>query len=259
MKIKIKRLAKGDLPDWIACEANLSSLTVAEAKGCHDPSGPARALDRAWNQAGRIDVTVRGSRVTLKRVAIATRWGVAKGKPSGAFLSVRDPIDKGEPLEPHEKDALFIGILRLHIANLIEPLGHVELAKMLRSLTLRFTKRSLDTDIQNAQGLLNNVPVGQLDKATATDDLVGGVVTRAGPITDSAVTPADQEMLARLNLRPVFVGIERDLIRAAIDGHAQDVRSRLAEQKIIGEFARSDHAGGWIIPLGKEQTIIRGT
>jgi len=32
-QIKVKRLSRGDLPDWIACASDLSSLTVAEAKG----------------------------------------------------------------------------------------------------------------------------------------------------------------------------------------------------------------------------------
>ncbi|WEZ85326.1 hypothetical protein P6U16_24610 (plasmid) [Rhizobium sp. 32-5/1] len=38
-KIRVTRLSRGDLPDWIACASDLSSLTVAEAKGCHDPGG----------------------------------------------------------------------------------------------------------------------------------------------------------------------------------------------------------------------------
>jgi hypothetical protein len=57
--------------------------------------------------------------------------------------------------------------------------------------------------------------------------LIGGIVTRAGPITDADVAGADQEALARLNLRPVFVGIERNIIRAAIDAEPQAVRIRL--------------------------------
>lgn len=44
-KIKVMRLSRGDLPDWIACASDLSSLTIAEAKGCHDVGGPAKALD----------------------------------------------------------------------------------------------------------------------------------------------------------------------------------------------------------------------
>lgn len=70
---RIKRLARGDLPDWIACKSDLTSLTIAEAKGCHDSGGPAKALARAWTQAGRIDVTAKGRRVTVKRIAVATR------------------------------------------------------------------------------------------------------------------------------------------------------------------------------------------
>lgn len=61
------------------------------------------------------------------------------------------------------------------------------------------------------------------------DGLIGGIVTRAGPVTDADFAPADQEALARLKLRPVFVGIERDLIRAAIDAQPQAVRTRLTQ------------------------------
>jgi hypothetical protein len=89
--------------------------------------------------------------------------------------------------------------------------------------------------------------------------LIGGIVTRAGPVADTDVAPADQEALARLNLRPVFVGIERDLIRAAIDAELQTVRTRLTRTVGPDEFARPDRAGGWIIPLGEERRIIGGT
>jgi hypothetical protein len=55
--------------------------------------------------------------------------------------------------------------------------------------------------------------------------------------------PADRETLSRLNLRPVFVGVERDLIRAAIDAESQAVRNRLAHVASPDEFARPDLAG----------------
>jgi hypothetical protein len=134
-KIKVKRLSRGDLPDWIACASDLSSLTVAEAKGCHDVGGPAKALDRAWAQAGRVDVTAQHRKVSVKRIAIATRWGMAAAGPADAYLSARDPVDEGDPIDPTDEDTLFIGLLRLHIANLIKPLGHAELAGALQRLT----------------------------------------------------------------------------------------------------------------------------
>jgi hypothetical protein len=111
-KIKVKRLSRGDLPDWIACASDLSSLTVAEAKGCHDVGGPAKALARAWTQAGRIDVTAQDRKVTVKRIAVATRWGMAAAGPADAYLSARDPVDEGDPIDPTDKDTLFIGLLR---------------------------------------------------------------------------------------------------------------------------------------------------
>jgi hypothetical protein len=258
-QVKITRLSRGDLPDWIACASDLSSLTVAEAKGCHDVGGPAKALDRAWAQARRIDVTAQGRKVTVKRIAIATRWGMATAGPADARLSVRDPVEEGEPHTQEEKDALFIGMLRLHIANLIKPLGHAELADALRSLTLQSFPRRLQGEIERARSLLDTSSVRDVDQASvAMDGLIGGVVTRAGPLTDTGVEPADQEALSRLNLRPVFVGIERDLIRAAIDAEPQAIRSRLADKKSPDEFARQDRAGGWIIPLGQERRIIGG-
>lgn len=259
-QVKITRLSRGDLPDWIACASNLSSLTVAEAKGCHDVGGPAKALDRAWAQARRIDVTARGRKVTVKRIAIATRWGMATAGPADARLSVRDPVEEGEPHTQEEKDALFVGMLRLHIANLIKPLGHAELADALRGLTLQSFPRRLQGETQRARSLLDASAVRDVDKASAAmDGLIGGIVTRAGPLTDTGVEPADQEALSRLNLRPVFVGVEHELIRAAIDAEPQAIRSRLAEKGSPDEFARPDRAGGWIIPLGQERRIIGGT
>lgn len=258
-EVKIRRLSRGDLPDWIACAPDLSSLTVAEAKGCHDPGGPAKALARAWAQAGRIDVTAQGRKVTVKRIAIATRWGMAVAGPAEAHLSVKDPLDEGEPIELRDKDALFIGMLRLHIANLIKPLGHAELAGALYRLTQQSFPRRLQADLDLARSALDAAPVGEVDKKAVMGGLVGGIVTRAGPVTDTDISPGDQEALARLNLRPMFVGVERDLIRAAIDAEPQTARTRLAQSVRADDFARPDRAGGWIIPLGEERHIIGGT
>lgn len=258
-KVKIRRLSRGDLPDWIACASDLSSLTVAEAKGCHDPRGPAKALTRSWAQAGRIDVTAQDRKVTVKRIAIATRWGMAVAGPTDAHLSVKDPLDEGEPIEPQDKDALFIGMLRLHIANLIRPLGHAELAGALYRLTQQPFPRRLQADLDLARSALDAAPVGKMDKTSAMGGLIGGIATRAGPVTDTDITPGDQETLARLNLRPVFVGVERELIRAAIDAESQTVRTRLSQTVRPDDFARPDRAGGWIVPLGQERHIIGGT
>ena len=196
-RVKIKRLSRGDLPDWIACAADLSSLTVAEAKGCHDVGGPAKALDRAWAQARRIDVTARGRKVTVKRIAIATRWGTAATGASDAYISVRDPVDEGEPIQPEEWDALFIGLLRRHVANLIKPLGHTELAEALLQLTQDPFPRRLQGDLQRARALLDAIPPArEYTGASDMSRLVGGIVIRSGPVADASVEPVDPETLA---------------------------------------------------------------
>ena len=63
----LKIRSRGDLPDWVACAADLIRLTAAEARGCHDPRGPDKALARGWTQAQRIDVTAKGRKLTIKR------------------------------------------------------------------------------------------------------------------------------------------------------------------------------------------------
>jgi len=257
-RAKIVRLARGDLPDWIACKSDLTSLTIAEAKGCHDPGGTAKALARAWAQAGRIDVTVRGRKATVKRIAVATRWGVASPSPTDAYLSVHDPVDMGEAIDPQDQDAPFIGLLRLHVASMIEHLGHAELAQALRNLTRQARPRASQTASTRARAILNNAAISEIEKDGDMGGLIGGIVTRAGPITDARASAVDQEALARLNLRPVFVGIDRDLVRAAIDGEADTIRGRLAAKASPDDFARRDGAGGWIIPLGAERRIVGG-
>ena len=133
-RIKIVTRAPGDLPDWVACKSDLSDLTVAEAKGSSNQHGPRQALERAWKQAQRVDVLQGGCPVTVKRLAIVTRWGVATGEPLVPQMSVRDPIDEGEPISRDVEDAIFVGLFRHHLANLLTPLGHAALADSLRHL-----------------------------------------------------------------------------------------------------------------------------
>ena len=142
------------LTGWTSA-ADLTSLTVAEAKGCRDPGGPNKALARGWTQAQRIDVTARGRKVTIKRVAIATRWGAVPNGPAQAYLSVRDPVDEGAAITPGDKDAVFIGLLRHRITNLIDPLGHAELVGALRRLAREHLQRGLQRDFASARILLN--------------------------------------------------------------------------------------------------------
>ena len=254
-QIEIVRRRGGDLPDWITCTSTLSDLTVAEAKGSHAQSGPAQALRQAWKQAGRIDVVAGNRRVPLKRLAIVTRWGVNTGGPPDPWISVRDPIDEGDPIEHDEEDATFVGLFRHHVANMITKIGHTDLANAIRDLTAPIVHRDdLDGDQrdESAREILDGTPREEFGHDAERLTLVGGLVSRAGPFPQSIVSQADLRALARLNLCPVFVGIEHELLHAAIKGENTAIRKSLADRPSPLGRARSDRAGSWIVPLGDE-------
>ena len=56
VRVVRRRGQEGDLPDWVACAADLTKLTVAEAKGSHAWSGPGSAITQARKQVARVDV-----------------------------------------------------------------------------------------------------------------------------------------------------------------------------------------------------------
>jgi hypothetical protein len=250
-RIEVVRTARGDLPDWITCAADLTQLTVAEAKGCHDLPGPNAALNRAWAQVNRVDINAQGRRATLKRIAIATRWGSPGGAPD-ARLAVRDPEEEGDPLSDDERDALYVGLLRLHLASLLAPLGHPDLAGSLRvAAAARFANQrasALNRARQTLAAAGMSSEVGGAADAT-TGDLVGGVVTRAGPLPSGVLSQRDADVLARLALRPTFVGVERQMLEAALLEEEAEVRASLPMTRAAVPRGRADKAGTWLIPL----------
>ena len=248
----VKLQPRGDLPDWIACATTstttLPDLAVVEAKGSHAPSGPDQALHRAWNQACRIDVTAGDNPVPVRRFAIATRWGMASGGPMQPWISVRDPVDKGEPIHRDEKNAAIVGVVRHHIANILAPLGHPALARAIRDLTFHRVERHHTLAANRARELLDSATTrrGPGDSQL----LIGGTVTRTGPLDAANISSGDLKALARLDLRPLFVGLELGLVKAAIDGDA--IPDNLAGDLAAVDGARSDGAGCWILALGRD-------
>ena len=71
-------------------------------------------------------------------------------------------------------------------------------------------------------------------------------------IEDAGLREVLQTPGAHLDLRPVFVGIDRDLLRAAVEGDASSLRDALGRPMSFSDEARGDHDRGWIIPLGEE-------
>ena len=249
--IELVRRERGDLPDWVACTPELSDLTVAEAKGSHDVSGPGEALGRAWRQTGRLDVREGGQRLTRKRLAIVTRWGVSGYRSQEPWISVRDPVEKGDRIETEDGSAVHVGLFRHHVAGMLGPLGHGKLADSLRKLASADNEMTEKREREQIESLLENVDEIPVEGSPQTRGLVGGVVTRSGPVIDADMSRADSEVLARLDLRPVFVGMEREVVLAAAMGDSVTIQRALKEESAVERFARrGDRAGGWICPLG---------
>ena len=223
--------AEGDLPDWVACAGDLNKLTVAEAKGSHACSGPASAITQARKQVDRVDVHGGRGKIAVKRVAVTTRWGMLKGGPPESWISVHDPDENGEDYTKEEADAALLGVARLHMGNLLGPLGHRELAGEIRGVA------QARTAVQEASAAARGRRILEAAGETGNslrdagaeeigDAVVGGIVTRAGALTDRVAADTDVSVLARLDLRPVFVGVTTEAVRAAIAGEVEFFRVR---------------------------------
>ena len=245
----VRRRSNGDLPDWVACKSNQTSFTVAEAKGSYAPGGPRKALKKAWKQANRINVTINGRNASVKRIAIATRWGVYNTAIPDPMLWVKDPDDEGDLIDQQDEEAIFISLLRLHISSMISRLGHAKLASELRILTRIISKNEINAHTEYARHLLEETPKPEVRAEGNFSRLIGGVVTRLGAIDRDTVSKTLQEILARLDLHPMFVGIDRDLIDTAIDGQIENIRGRIAETSRLNDIpGRTDRAGGLSSP-----------
>lgn len=68
--------------------------------------------------------------------------------------------------------------------------------------------------------------------------VVGGVVTRAGALENRIAEETDLSVLAKLDLRPVFVGVSPEAVSAAITGNTEYFRGRRL-QVVEGSDAES--------------------
>ena len=231
VRVVRRRGQPGDLPDWVACAGDMTGLTVAEAKGSHARSGPGSAINQAKKQVARVNVYGARGKIAVKRVAVATRWGMVRDGPLESWIRVHDPDDEGEDYTSEEADAAFLGVIRHHMANLFAPLGHQELASEIRAVACARSPAEEDAARSRARRLIE--PAGwtgsRLRDARAEaigDAVVGGIVTRAGGLEDKIAEEVDVSVLSRLGLRPVFVGVSAEAVNAAIAGDTEYFRAR---------------------------------
>lgn len=263
LEISRKKGMKGDLPDWVACSGGLKKLTVAEAKGCHDAGGPDMRLKHAWKQAQRVDVLAHGKRLPIKRIAIVTRWASAAGGAKVPIIAVHDPVDAGDPDAPDKLDETAVGLARLHMANLLEPLGFTELAQSIRSLLIRRRHRPREkgpirgSRADDALSELHQVrPRYIFGRALHAPDpsegLIGSFLTRAGPLRAGAVTQGTVRNLRELQLRPIFLGVERSVLAAIIRGSPEEIRNLTQRERGLQDpDVSTDPAGTRVVHLSE--------
>lgn len=268
---EVIRLAPGDVPDWIVRDPLQGQLAIAEAKGCHDRPGPAASLARAWLQVHRVDIHLGGQPAPLKRFAVATRWGVASVPAMKPIISVRDPEETGREISHDQENALALSISRLHIGSLLQGLGHHELGALILQATVARRAQSSTEALDRARNLLSPLRKRELRSPTSApgldDTLVGGFLTRAGPVGPATdITAADATVLARANLRPSFIGIETQTLEAVIDGNVEFVKRRRSDRrkKRVADDSsdaevnepQEDGAGTWLIRLDTDDATV---
>ena len=254
---------RGDMPDWVAWGPG-PGLAIVEAKGCHDRKGPGQTLSRAYTQAERGEIRIGSRLAPFKRYAIATRWGFALPTDWEPMLWVKDPDEAGDQLSPDELRELKAGVVRLNCASLLERLEHPELADALRrQASAPFPNRRTQADRDALAALERAVPrrVEGLPTVEPRDELIGGFITKGGLVAPDDLSAVDQETLSRLKMRPAFVGIERQMLKLAIEGAVEEieherVRSLLSASDAAAPGPRDDGAGSWVIRLDEDEASI---
>lgn len=265
IEIRRKRGCAGDLPDWVACSGHLSDLTIAEAKGSHDKD-PSKRLSGAYKQAGRVDVLQSRKPMRVKRIAIVTRWASKIGGHKNPIIAVKDPVEPGHPDTEGYLDDAGLGIARVHMANLLNALGMESLAASLRELLARQTQdlksespggdprvEEATEELARIKGRVMEPIVGQ---SSFPLELVGSYITRAGPLGEHEMSLSVARSLRSIGLRPMFVGVERRVLQAVVEGKVDKLRTMDINSTNTDPAARRDSTGTWLIEVG-ERFIVR--
>lgn len=249
----------GDMPDWVAWGRG-SGLAIVEAKGCHDSKGPQAALDRADAQAARAEIRVNGHLAPFKRYAVATRWGFTRPKMREPMLWVKDPDEDGM-LTDAEREALELAVVRRQAAALLAPLGHGPLAQAVLDLDQAVFPNLIEARRERAREILYSSPRFRIfgEHAAPDAELVGGFVTRLGPLGDTPPTRAQLAVLRDVGLRPMFVGIERSRLKQAVEGFSEGSEktavSFLEEVGLPDTEAGADGSGSWVVHIDGEADV----
>lgn len=247
-----------DMPDWAGLRTD-GSMAIIEAKGCHDESGPNAALRRAYNQTLRAEIVVAGQIAPFKRFAIATRWGVNSPKPTNPMIYVKDPDADDDAPSASDLEALRLGIVRRHAASFLRSIGELQLSDAFFSLVEKPLQTERAAAAQDARNAINGAHLTEVKRASGVapeDVLVGGFISRNGPIGIGPLSSSDQAVLYRIGLAPTYIGIERATLIAAIDGDLSMLLRKRSVNRDTDPFAPTDEVGGWVIRPGTSDVLV---
>jgi hypothetical protein len=256
----VERVLPHDLPDWAAW--NGRDLAIIEAKGSHAWAGPQKTLEGAYAQAERVEIRIGGKVAPFKRYAIATRWGFTVNGPDRPMLWVKDPLIDGEGVDEDSVRRLGGGIALHHYASLLVPLGHQELGGALRRQALAidapgYERAQAESREAFARTLSRKL---HMNGPGPEGELVGGFVTRAGPIQSDNLSASDREVLVRLRMRPAFVGVERVALKAVIEGSTSElgiIQSRASSRTHdVLSMPRMDGSGTWVFRPDEDEADL---
>ena len=133
--VEVRRVAKGDVPDWIAWErGNPASYVLAEAKGRLTGSdatflrGQPPCVSAGKAQFDRVVVLDgNGRRIRTKNWVVAHLWSTERRKRRPVSL-LWDPDGDGEELSEAEVPQHALGIRTHRISNVAAALGHAGFA-----------------------------------------------------------------------------------------------------------------------------------
>lgn len=135
-KVQVKRIQKGDVPDYLCAQAIGQEVFLAEAKGRY-PSISFKSKEfTSWrNQFARVLVTDKQNRPrSLKGFIVGTRFATENAPNSHSGIYAEDPETHGEgPLDEGSRLSLGTAVASSHYANLATKLNQPLLAAALET------------------------------------------------------------------------------------------------------------------------------
>ena len=250
--LTIEHNSNGDNPGWLTFSDFYQHPAIIEVKGRNYDRKPTAAMKTAWNQANRVILKYQGKTIPCERITVVTKLGVRGTKTEISKIYVRHSYDL-----PYKNTSSIpkIPCIKLHrelVANLLYCLNHKKLAKQILTLNNPIISETQNEEyrIKQSQALstLNFSKVFVNEFGKIPNNIIGGVITQTGPIDDDIIKKLDRKILRNLNLKPVLVGIDSNLVHDLIVLDPDNFYEKWAFRTQNSKFSGYGNSYGWVIP-----------